>query len=110
MGETANDKDNADYHFFFNTLADIRASYPIVFQGGGSSKPHSKAYRDFAQKWGSIKTLYEISDEKIEKIGKIYQLYLNDYLQYISYMVEKSEVDREEDSFQQQLRDAKRRH
>lgn len=86
----------------------IKRTYPIVYDGKGSSKPHSKAYRDFAQKWGSIKTLYEIADEKIEKIGEIYQLYLSDYLQYLSYMIEKNDADREEDAFQEQLRKAKR--
>lgn len=89
-------------------MANIRESYPIVFSSRGSSKPHSKSYRDFAEKWGVIKTIYEIADEKIEKIEKIYQIYLNDYLQYLSYMIEKSDVDREEDAFQEQLRKAKK--
>lgn len=47
-------------------------------------------------------------DEKIEKIGEIYQLYLSDYLQYLSFMIEKSEIEREEDKFQENLRKAKR--
>ena len=89
-------------------MASIRETYPIVFGGQGATRPHSKAYRDFAQKWGAIKTLYEVCDEKIEKIGEIYQLYLSDYLQYLSFMFEKSEIEREEDKFQENLRKAKR--
>jgi hypothetical protein len=91
-------------------MADIRSAYPIVFSSHGGSRPHSKAYRDFSQKWGAIKTLYEIADEKIEKVEKIYQLYLADYLQYLSYMIEKADVDREEEAFQDQLRKAKSKH
>lgn len=89
-------------------MASIRETYPIVFGGQGATRPHSKIYRDFAQKWGAIKTLYEVCDEKIEKIGEIYQLYLSDYLQYLSFMIEKSEIEREEDKFQENLRKAKR--
>ena len=105
MGKATNDGGDAHCAFFYQLMGNIRESYPIVFDGSGGSKPHSKAYRDFAQKWGNIKTLYEISDEKIEKVERIYQLYLNDYLQYLSYMIEKSQVDEEEDKWQ----DARRR-
>ena len=89
-------------------MGNIKSSYPIVFEGNGGNRPHCKAYRDFAQKWGNIKTLYEISDEKIEKVGKVYQIYLNDYLQYLSYMIEKGQVEEEEDKFQENLRKAKK--
>ena len=89
-------------------MADIKNDYPIVFEGRGSNKPHSAAYRDFVQKWGNIKTLYEIADEKIEKIGRVYQIYLNDYLQYLSYMIEKQQVDEEEDKYQEMIRKAKK--
>ena len=89
-------------------MADIKNDYPIVFEGRGSNKPHSAAYRDFTQKWGHIKTLYEIADEKIEKVGRVYQIYLNDYLQYLSYMIEKRQVDDEEDKFQENLRMVKK--
>ena len=91
-------------------MAGIRETYPIVFDSKGAGRPHSKAYRDFAQKWGTLKTLYEVCDERIEKIGEIYQLYLNDYLQYLSYMIEKAEVEREEDKFQETLRKSRGKH
>lgn len=86
----------------------IRSDYPIVFEGRGSNKPHSAAYRNFCEKWGAIKTLYEIADEKVEKIERIYQLHLNDYLQYLSFMIEKQQVDDEEDKFQENLRKVKK--
>ena len=70
-------------------------------------KPHSQAYRDFCAKWSNIKTLYEICDEKIDKVGEVYQYYLNDYLQFLSYLIDKGEADRAEDAFQDQLRRAK---
>jgi hypothetical protein len=35
-------------------------------------------------------------------------MYVSDYLQYLSYLIEKAEVDRKEDAFQENLRKAKR--
>jgi len=35
-------------------------------------------------------------------------MYVSDYLQYLSYLIEKAEVDRKEDTFQENLRKAKR--
>lgn len=88
-------------------MGDIRDTYPTVYGGGRRNKPHSQTYRDFASKWGSLKTLYEIADEKIEKVGEIYQIYLNDYFQYLSYMIEKADMDDDEQAFQDALRKAK---
>ena len=94
--------------FFFRIIHNIHDTYPTVFQGKGSHRPHSQGYRDFCEKWGAFKTLYEIADEKIEKVGEIYQLYLSDYLQYLSYLIDKGEAEREEDKYQEQLRAAKK--
>ena len=91
-------------------LRDITDSYPIVFGGGRRHKPHSQAYRDFQTKWGFIATLYNSVEEKIEKVGEIYQIHLNDYLQYLTYMIEKGDMEEEEDKFKEQLRKAKGRH
>ena len=86
----------------------IRTTFPYVFEGRRRNKPHSQSYRDFKEKWGIIDTVYEIADEKIEKIGEIYQIYVNDFLQYLTYMIQKQEMQQDEDSFQEQLRKAKR--
>ena len=103
--------DIADYRFFFKVISNIHESYPIVFKGKGASRPHSQGYRDFAEKWGAIKTLYEVCDEKIEKVGEVYQYYLADYLQFLSYLIDKGEADRAEDEFQELRRKAtKGRH
>ena len=47
-------------------------------------------------------------DEKIEKIGEISGLYLSDYLQFLSYLIDKGEAERQEDEFQENLRKAKK--
>lgn len=87
-------------------LHDISNSYPTVFKNKGSNRPHSQGYRDFAQKWGNLKTLYEICDEKIEKVREVYQEYLNDYLTFLSYLIDKGEAERQEDEFQELRRKA----
>ena len=94
--------------FFYQLMDGIRVSYPIVFDGQGRNKPHSQAYREFKEKWGIVDTLYQIAEEKIEKIGEVYQLYVNDFLQFLSYQVEKQVVDDEEDKYQDTIRKAKR--
>ena len=108
MGEAASGQHIANHRFFYGMLHSIADAYPIVFKGRGSTRPHSQGYRDFAEKWGNIKTLYEIADEKIEKVGEIYQFYLSDYLQFLSYLIDKGEADRKEDEFQETLRKAKK--
>ena len=95
--------------FFFSLIKSIFSNYPVIFEHRGSHKPHSGAYRDFAQKWGNIKTLYEVCDEKIEKVKEVYQEYLNDYFQFLSYRIEKYDAEEEEDKFQEQLRKSKKR-
>lgn len=54
------------------------------------------------------KTLFEAAGEDPLKAVEIKQMYLTDYLVWLSYMIEKGEADEEEDKFQEQLRKAKR--
>lgn len=49
-----------------------------------------------------------MADEKIEKVAEIYQEYLVDALQFISYITERSNVDKEEDKFQEMIRPRRR--
>lgn len=87
----------------------IRDAFPIVFENKGRNKPHSQRYRGFTEKWSDWKTFYEVCDEKIEKVRENYQLYLTDYLQFLSYLIDKAEADEEEMKYQENLRKAKGR-
>ena len=49
-----------------------------------------------------------MAGEKIEKVAEIYQEYLVDALQLISYMTERSNVDKEEDKFHEMIRPRRR--
>lgn len=49
-----------------------------------------------------------MADEKIEKVAGIYQEYLVDALQFISYITERSKVDKEEDKFQEMIKPRRR--
>ena len=49
-----------------------------------------------------------MSGEKITKVTEIYQEYLVDALQFISYITERSNVDKEEDKFQEMIRPRRR--
>ena len=98
----------ADCKFFFGIVKHVSSSFPVVFGNSGGNKPHSQAYRDFQAKWGFLGTLYQMAGEKIEKVAEIYQEYLVDALQLISYMTERSNVDKEEDKFQEMIRPRRR--
>ena len=106
MGEATSDEGNAHMHFFFNTLVDIKQSYPIIFSGRGSSKPKCKEYRDFKEKWGFISVVYSFAEKKIEEIEKINASYLNDFFQLLSYTIEEQEADEAQDKFDEQRRKA----
>ena len=54
------------------------------------------------------KTLFEAAGEDPLKAVAIKQMYLTDYLVWLSYMIEKGEADEEEDRYQEQLRKAKK--
>lgn len=49
-----------------------------------------------------------MAGEKIEKVAEIYQEYLVDALQLISYLTERSNVDKEEDKFQEMIKPRRR--
>ena len=53
--------------------------------------------------------MYEIADEKIDKVGEISGQYLNDYMQFLSYLIEKNDMQYAEDEFQENLRKAKQK-
>lgn len=53
--------------------------------------------------------MYSMAENEIEKIAKIYQANLMDYLQLISYLQDKAEAEEAEEKYQEQLRKAKQR-
>lgn len=50
-----------------------------------------------------------MADEDLEKVAKINQQYLNDFLQCLSYMIDKAEVDEAEMKFQDTMRKLKKK-
>lgn len=53
-------------------------------------------------------TLYALAGEEITKVSTVYQTYLMDTLQFLTYMIEKGKADEEEDKFQDQMRKARK--
>lgn len=54
------------------------------------------------------KVLFEAAGENPLEAVKIKQMYLTDFMVWLSYMIEKGEAEEEEDKFQDNLRKAKR--
>ena len=50
-----------------------------------------------------------MADEKIGEVEKIYQIHLNDFLQYLSYLIDKGEAEKQESDFQENLRKARKK-
>ena len=86
-----------------------RDEFPVIFEGGGSHRPHSAEYRQFGQDWGFQKVLFDLADEKIEKVAQVKQEYLTDTLLFLTYLIKKGEMEEKEDSFQENLRKAKQK-
>lgn len=110
MGEATNNEDNANVRFFFKLIHDVKDTYPAIFGGGGRTKPHSKAYRDFGETWGFQKTLFELANEEVTKVAQVKQEYLTDTFLFLTYLIQKGEMEDEEDAFQENLRKAKSKH
>ena len=49
-----------------------------------------------------------MAGEKIDKINQTKQEYLTDFLTLLSYLIQKGEMEENEEKFQQQMRKAKR--
>lgn len=45
-----------------------------------------------------------MADTKITKVAEIYQIYLTDFLQFYSYLIQKGDVEEKEDAYQDKLR------
>ena len=85
-------------------LHDISDSYPTVFKNKGSNRPRAREYTEFKEKWGFIDVLYQASDSKIEKVREIYQEYLNDFLTYLSWLIDKGRAEEAQDKFDEERR------
>lgn len=49
-----------------------------------------------------------MADEKIEKIAQVNQIYLTDAFTYLTYLIQKGDMEQTEEEFQDNLRKAKK--
>ena len=90
-------------------MADISSSYETIFGESYSlHKPTCDAYREFCSRWNWKKIAFEFSDEKIEKVKEIYQIYLTTALEYLTYSIQKNYAEQQQDKFEEQIREQKR--
>lgn len=88
-------------------MGTVRNTFPYVFQNGGSNKPHCQRYRELGEDWGMQKIVFDMANSKIEKVAEINQQYLSDFLTFLTYLIQKGEMEEEEEKFQETLRKAK---
>lgn len=89
-------------------MHNISSTYTVVFKSGRSTKPRTAEYTEFKEKWGFIDTLYQAADAQGKKVEEIYQDYLSDFLQYLSWCIEKNKAEEAQEKYDEQLRQAKR--
>ena len=53
------------------------------------------------------KIVFEMADNKITKVAEVNQQYLTDFLVFLTYLIQKGEMEEEEDKFQEMIRKAK---
>lgn len=85
----------------------IRESFASLYDGKRGSRPHCLVYTEFNRRWGIVKTLYEVCQEDLEKVARVYQCPIMDFLQLLTYLNDKAEAERAEYEYQDQLRKAK---
>ena len=108
MGEATSNEHTSNHNFFFTLMARVRETFPVVYGGGGSRKPHSAEFRNFSETWGFQKIVFEMADEKIEKVAQVNQQYLSDFFLFLTYLIQKGEMEDQEDKFQENIRKSKR--
>lgn len=95
--------------FFFRTIHSIKDAFPTVWgDRRGNRRPLCQAYREFNESWSWLKTLYNAAEEDFTKVEKINQSYLLDFLQWLSYSIDKGYAEEEQDKYEEQRRKAKR--
>ena len=95
---------------FFTLAHNVRETFPIVFSGGRRHKVHSAEYKEFGENWGFQKILFELAGEKVEKVAQVNQIYLTDGFTFLTYSIQKADMEQTEDEFQENLRKAKSKH
>lgn len=88
-------------------MADIQKEFPALYTNRGTTKQHSKEYRDFHKRWGYQKTLFDLAGESLAQVSVIQQQYLTTTLFWLTYLIDKGEVDEKEDKWQESLRKMK---
>lgn len=89
-------------------LHSIYDSYPIVFDSPGRNKARAREYTEFKKKWGFIDIFYQMCNEDITKTREIYQFYLSDFMQYLSYSIERQYAEEKDEKYQDNLRKARK--
>ena len=86
----------------------ISESFPDVFSGKGGNKPHCQRIRELGQNWGLEKMVFDAAGEKVSEIFVIRQMYLTDFLTYMTYRIQKADAEEAEYEYQEQLRKARK--
>lgn len=72
----------------------IKDMFPRIFDGSRArAKPISDVYRKFSERYGFQKTIFDLADNKIEKVKEINQEYLTTIMYYLTYLKDKDIAD-----------------
>ena len=88
-------------------MASVQKEFPALYTNRGTTKQHSKEYREFNKRWGYQKTLFDLAGESLAQVSAIQQQYLTTTLFWLTYLIDKGEVDEKEEQFQDNLRKIK---
>ena len=78
--------------------------YPSVYSNAASRKIHSAEYREFRTSWALQAALFEMADEKPSEIERLRQGYLSDFMQMLTFKIQRAHADEVEDQFQENRR------
>ena len=108
MGRTTSGECVEISEFFFAVIHTVRDTFQAVYDGRGSVRPHSAEYRNFSEAWGMEKVIFEMADNSLTKVARVKQEYLTDFLTFLTYLIQKGEMEEAEDKWQEARRKAMR--
>ena len=90
--------------FFFIQKERIRSDFEPLFDGNGSSRPVSKGYKDFCNKWGWYKTIADLAEDKIHLFDTITRKTVGEVFGFLLYKIDKSHAEEDQYKFERQMK------
>ena len=67
------------------------------------NKPICGRYREFVEQYGFQKMVYDSTNDEIEKMEKVSQIYIVDFFQFVQYQIDKGRAEKAQREYEDKL-------